>query len=149
MSRLAHKHAREARKPSAHRNPRKKVAHVKKAVAHARHKAGREGVGAMIGRHASEAASGAGQLLGKMFHGDESGALTDILSTMGPGGLDRMGGGGRRGIFGGGHRRKNFGNVKALRRAMGRVEGFAKLAHKTIQFTTHHKLKGRKGRRSK
>jgi hypothetical protein len=45
---------------------------------------------------------------------------------------------------GGGHRHHmNVGNVKALRRSMRRVEGFAKLAHKTMSFVTHHKLKTR------
>lgn len=48
--------------------------------------------------------------------------------------------GGRR------YRRQNVGNIKALRRAMRRVEGFAHLAHQTISFTkaTRMKKRGRK-----
>jgi hypothetical protein len=39
-------------------------------------------------------------------------------------------------------------NVKALRRAMRRVQGFAKLAHRTISFTKRvHMKRGRRGRR--
>ena len=39
-------------------------------------------------------------------------------------------------------------NVRALRRAMRRVTGFARVARKVMTFTSHHKLKGRrKGRR--
>lgn len=39
------------------------------------------------------------------------------------------------------YRRQNVGNIKALRRAMRRVESFAKLAKKTISFTTRVKMK--------
>lgn len=39
------------------------------------------------------------------------------------------------------YRRVRVGNIKALRRAMRRVQGFAKLAHQTITFTHHTKLK--------
>ncbi len=48
-----------------------------------------------------------------------------------------------------GHRRTmRVTNVKALRRAMRRVQGFAKLAHRTISFTTRIKMKRhRRGRR--
>jgi hypothetical protein len=43
------------------------------------------------------------------------------------------------------YRRMHVTNVKALRRAMRRVQGFAKLAKSTISFTTHTRLKrGRK-----
>jgi hypothetical protein len=42
------------------------------------------------------------------------------------------------------HRRTNVGNIKALRRAMRRVQGFAKLAHKTISFVHKVKMKKRK-----
>lgn len=41
-------------------------------------------------------------------------------------------------------RRMNVGNVRALRRAMRRVQSFAKLAHKTISFTHRVKMKKRK-----
>lgn len=49
------------------------------------------------------------------------------------------GGGGRR------HHRMHVTNVKALRRAMRRVQGFAKLARKTIGFT--HRVHMKKHRR--
>jgi hypothetical protein len=39
------------------------------------------------------------------------------------------------------YRRMNVGNVRALRRSMRRVQAFAKLAHKTISFTHHVKMK--------
>jgi len=45
----------------------------------------------------------------------------------------------------GSYRRTNVGNVRALRRAMRRVQGFAKLARKTISFT--HSVKMKKHRR--
>lgn len=49
------------------------------------------------------------------------------------------------------HRRRgrmHVTNVKALRRAMRRVVGFARVARKVMTFTSHHKLKkGRRGRR--
>jgi len=38
-------------------------------------------------------------------------------------------------------------NVKALRRAMRRVQGFAKLAHKTISFTKRVHMRKRRARR--
>jgi hypothetical protein len=38
-------------------------------------------------------------------------------------------------------------NVKALRRAMRRVQGFAKLAHKTISFTKRIHMRKRRARR--
>lgn len=44
-------------------------------------------------------------------------------------------------------RRTNVGNIKALRRAMSRVQGFAKLAKSTIQFTKTTRMKKRKGSR--
>lgn len=47
---------------------------------------------------------------------------------------------------GGGYRRMNVGNVRALRRSMRRVQGFAKMAKKVMTFTAHHKMKKR-GRR--
>jgi hypothetical protein len=52
-----------------------------------------------------------------------------------------------RGIGGGDRprrRRVNVGNVRALRRAMSRVQGFAKLAKATISFTKATKMKGKK-----
>lgn len=41
-------------------------------------------------------------------------------------------------------RRMNVANVKALRRAMRRVQGFAKLASRTISFTRRVKMKKRR-----
>lgn len=41
-------------------------------------------------------------------------------------------------------RRINVGNIKALRRSMRRVQGFAKLCKKTISFTTRVKMKKRR-----
>lgn len=38
----------------------------------------------------------------------------------------------------------NVGNVRALRRAMSRVQGFAKLAKKTISFTKSTKMKSKR-----
>lgn len=73
------------------------------------------------------------------------GAISDIAGALG----GMLGGHGHPGsrAGGGGHRRMHVTNPKALRRAMRRVEGFAKLAHKTIQFVHHHKLKRRGGRK--
>jgi len=42
------------------------------------------------------------------------------------------------------YRRMNVGNVRALRRSMRRVQGFAKMAKKVISFTTHVKMKKRR-----
>ena len=39
------------------------------------------------------------------------------------------------------YRRMNVGNVRALRRSMRRVTGFAHLAKKVMSFTAHHKMK--------
>jgi len=39
------------------------------------------------------------------------------------------------------YRRMNVGNVRALRRSMRRVQGFAKLAKRVITFTHHVKMK--------
>ena len=44
------------------------------------------------------------------------------------------------------HHRMNVGNVKALRRSMRRVQGFARLARKVMTFTSHHKMKKHKRR---
>jgi len=46
----------------------------------------------------------------------------------------------------GGYRRMDVGNVKALRRSIRRVEGFSKLARKTISFTktVHLKKRGKR-----
>lgn len=52
---------------------------------------------------------------------------------------DRMMSGGGRS-----YRRTNVGNVKALRRAMRRVQGFAKLANSTMSFTRTHRMKKRR-----
>lgn len=45
------------------------------------------------------------------------------------------------------YRRTNPGNVRALRRAMRRVQAFAKLASHTIQFTHRVKMKRHRKRR--
>ena len=42
------------------------------------------------------------------------------------------------------YRRMNVGNVRALRRSMRRVQGFAKLAKRVITFTHHVKMKKRR-----
>jgi hypothetical protein len=42
------------------------------------------------------------------------------------------------------YRRTNVGNARALRRSMRRVEGFSKMAKRTITFTKRTKLKKRK-----
>lgn len=52
-----------------------------------------------------------------------------------------MAGGGRRR-----YRRMNVTNVRALRRGMRRVQGFAKLARQTIGFTQRVKMKRRRRR---
>lgn len=45
------------------------------------------------------------------------------------------------------HHRMNAGNVRALRRAMRRVQSFAHLAKATINFTHHVKMKHHRKRR--
>ena len=70
------------------------------------------------------AAGGAGALLGRALSGRGGGAA-----------------GGRR-------RRMHVTNTKALSRAMRRVEGFAKLARRTISFTKAVKMKKCRGRRA-
>jgi hypothetical protein len=62
-----------------------------------------------------------------------------------PGRMDqiRRGGGYLDAPYSGGYRRMNVGNVRALRRSMRRVQGFAKLAKKTIQFTQRVRMKKR------
>lgn len=42
------------------------------------------------------------------------------------------------------YRRMNVGNVRALRRSMRRVQGFAHLAKRVMTFTAHHKMKKRR-----
>ena len=42
------------------------------------------------------------------------------------------------------YRRMNVLNPRALRRSMRRVQGFARFASKTMQFTKRHKLKKRR-----
>ena len=42
------------------------------------------------------------------------------------------------------YRRMNVANVRALRRSMRRVQGFAKLARKTVSFTQRVKMKKRR-----
>lgn len=72
-----------------------------------------------------------------------------------PGGFPSLPAGSRRQVFPAGvgatraHRRTmRVTNVKALRRAMRRVQGFAKLAHRTIAFTKRvHMKRHRRGRR--
>ena len=76
----------------------------------------------------------AAAMMGQLKKGNVLGAAFGEVSS-----LTGLGGGGHAG--GGGRRRINVGNTKALRRSMRRVEGFAKLAKKTMSFVTHHKLK--------
>ena len=45
------------------------------------------------------------------------------------------------------HRRLNVTNVKALRRGMRRVTGFAKLARSVMTFTSHHRIKKHRRKR--
>lgn len=91
----------------------------------------------------------AGTFVGKATKGPLGALLPLILSGAASGaagaGIGAMLGGGRGGARGR-HRRMDVGNVKALRRSMRRVEGFAKLARSTISFTkqTRMKAKGRK-----
>lgn len=59
------------------------------------------------------------------------------------GALGRMFGGGGGGGGARSYRRMNPTNPKALRRAMRRVEGFAKLAKSTMSFTQQHRLRKR------
>lgn len=70
-----------------------------------------------------------------------AGAAVEVL-----GGLLEAGAGGGRRARGarGGRRRMHVTNVKALRRAMRRVKGFAHLAQKTIGFTKRVKMKTRR-----
>lgn len=83
-----------------------------------------------------------GAQVGKFLPAILGGAASGIAAG-GLGALIGRGGGARAG---GGSRRMNVGNVRALRRSMRRVEGFAKLARSTISFTkqTRMKAKGRK-----
>lgn len=76
--------------------------------------------------------------------------LPRIPGTM-PGGSSAYGGGsgGRSRTGANGYRkyrRINVGNVRALRRSMRRVEGFAKLARQTITFTKQVRMKKRRSR---
>lgn len=74
--------------------------------------------------------------------GAQLGVLPGAGATAEPLGLPGLHGFGRR------RRSMHVTNPKALRRAMRRVEGFAKLARRTMTFIHHHKLKKRgKGRR--
>ncbi|HMG19527.1 MAG TPA: hypothetical protein VK573_12435 [Gemmatimonadales bacterium] len=78
-------------------------------------------------------------LAGAVIGGAATGAVIGGMSGRGGGG--GAAGGFRRG-------RMNVGNVKALRRSMRRVEGFATLARKTISFTKAVRMKSsRKGKR--
>lgn len=85
----------------------------------------------------------AGEMVGKFPGGKKGAAIAGgALAAGALGGMmgDRMsmGGGGRS------YRRQNVGNVKALRRAMRRVQGFAKLANSTMSFTRTHRMKKRR-----
>lgn len=77
--------------------------------------------------------------------------LPQIPGTM-PGGSPTAYGGGSGGRSRSGangyrrYRRMNVGNVRALRRSMRRVEGFAKLARQTITFTKQVRMKKRRSR---
>lgn len=69
-----------------------------------------------------------------------AGAAVDVLGGL----LEEAGGAGRRaarGARGGRRRRMHVTNVRALRRAMRRVKGFAHLAQKTIGFTKRVHMK--------
>ena len=66
-----------------------------------------------------------------------AGAAVEVLGGL----LEEAGGAGRRGARGGRRRRMHVTNVKALRRAMRRVHGFAHLARKTIGFTKRVHMK--------
>ena len=113
-------------------------------------------VGGIIGAGARAAGKVEGAVAGRVAGPIVSlpgviGAIGKAVGTgaaIGAGGLmvdkllgGRGGGGGRR------YKRMNVGNVKALRRSMRRVEGFAKLAKSTISFTTHTRMKKRARKR--
>ena len=88
----------------------------------------------------AKSAGRARAMMGQLKKGNVIGAAFGELSSL-------TGLGSARGGGGGGRHRMNVGNTKALRRSMRRVEGFAKLAKKTMSFVTHHKLKvKRRGR---
>jgi hypothetical protein len=73
----------------------------------------------------------------------------ELLKKYGPavagGAAAALGGVAARRLLGGGgerrYRRMNVTNVRALRRSMRRVQGFAKLARATVQFTQRVKMK--------
>jgi hypothetical protein len=110
-----------------------------------------KGIGRVIGSVTGLSRPGIGMQLPKMlpaigrtvgkFPGGKKGALI-AGGALGAGALA----GGMAGMMHGGkhYRRTNVGNVKALRRAMRRVQGFAKLANSTMTFTRHHRIKKRK-----
>jgi hypothetical protein len=92
-----------------------------------------------IGMHLPNTLPGLGKAVGK-FPGGKKGAMIaggGLLAGGAVGSMMGMGGGRR-------YKRMNVGNVKALRRSMRRVQGFAKLAKSTMTFTQHHRMKKRK-----
>lgn len=60
-----------------------------------------------------------------------------------PAGGMSMGGGGRMGGGGGHRRRMHVTNVKALRRSLRRISGFARIARKVLHFTHPKASRGR------
>lgn len=116
---------------------------------------GDPGLGSLLGR----LAGGAGRILGRVASSPVGRAAGALIT--GGGALGALGGlaagaaipaavGLAQRAFGGHggrkYRRMDVGNVKALRRSMRRVEGFAKLAKSTIAFThqTRMRKRGRK-----
>jgi hypothetical protein len=100
-------------------------------------------IGGIRSRIGGQAAKAAGKLAGHPITGAiAGGAAAGAVGGLITGGSRGRGGGGSYGSY----RRMDVGNVKALRRSMRRVKGFAKLARQTIQFTktTRMKTKRRK-----
>jgi hypothetical protein len=93
------------------------------------------GVGSMfLPGIVGKAIQGAGKFLPAIAGGIASGAAGAGIGAL----IAGRGGGGARS-----YRRMNVGNVRALRRSMRRVEGFAKLARQTISFTSSTRMKKR------
>lgn len=103
------------------------------------------------GAGARRVAGAAGAIGGKLAKGVRSPlgrALAGGAAAGGAGALLGRALSGRRGGGGGPRRRMHVTNTKALSRAMRRVEGFAKLARRTISFTKAVKMKKCRGRRA-
>lgn len=109
------------------------------------------GLGRIAGRIGGSAVGkAAGRVLGGVVGGGAMGGIPGAVI----GGVASAGAGALIGrAFGGGgssgrrYRRINVANVKALNRAVRRVQGFSKLAKETIQLERQVRLKHRKGRR--